>query len=394
MEKRVKNYEQDIQELYKFIENTSIKIEKKEKRDLQNNIFTILKVEDVEVRHSNFLAYLLQNNVCFLKLFLCYKKICNLDSQIVEKLIKTPIDVNREYKKEMHKRSIDIVMSFPEEKFVVVIENKIYSSEGENQLSDYYNYINDSTQFVGYTKKYIYLTLQGDLPEREEDRLHWSSVSYAAILDILLKTKRKNNTIQDILIGNYIDILKEKTVIVMDRVQDYYNLYKKNRELMVEMSSYIPQIAQRADIQRDYIKTRPELMLQSENQNVFMYFTNNEVCAHLQKHGLKQDMILFYLDNEPHNKMSFCMCVDKDTKNKYKQFAVSFREVFNRKDKSRNADYIVLYKEPLLISDKARGYLTEKEFQNQMRYVMKDLFETKDSVYYKIVDFILKYNFD
>ena len=173
----------------KFIQT----IDKKEKIDLKNNIFAILKIQDVEIRHSNFLAWLMDKEINgkvginFLYNFLneLYQNL-DLSSQLVNSEYK----VFREYREGLNGRIIDILIYFEKCKRIVVIENKVYSTESENQLRDYYNYIEQKFQDLdGYLKTYVYLTIDGEKPENDYDKMHWKVFSYGQVLNILKKNK-------------------------------------------------------------------------------------------------------------------------------------------------------------------------------------------------------------
>lgn len=129
------------------------------------NIFNVLKLNNAEIRHSNFLAWLMtpreSHNIVdyFLKAFLEF----SIKDFINDSRIKIdPIDIlgvtyydceiRREY------CNIDILIINPDNKFVCVIENKIWSGEHSQQLERYAQIINN--EFKGYKKLYLFLTPQ------------------------------------------------------------------------------------------------------------------------------------------------------------------------------------------------------------------------------------------
>lgn len=394
-EKKQVKFEDAMQEIEKTIENISTKVEKKEKLDANKNLFCILGVQDFEIRHSNFLAWMFRNNKQFFYEFLTNKKILDL-SEEKAKSICNSCDVIREYNKDTFGRSIDLVIDCPNEKIVIVIENKIYSDEGENQLSDYYLFIEQSKRFSGYTKKYIYLTLNGDVPYSEEDRKHYVSVSYNSILDILTKIdcykkNKKYKDYKDIIIEDYIDILKDKTVKVMDRVSEYYKLFDKYKEIMIEVGEYIPSIEKRAQIEKDVINTTCNVKLKSEKANTFVVFYNEDVQKICAKNNLPESFFEFGISNDPYTAMSFYFTVEKDKDGRYVDFSKKFREKFNRKDKSKNGNFLTLYEERMIVSNKTSGFLKESEFQEQIKVAFENLLNNAKSIYNEIVYFIKEY---
>ena len=115
--------------LSKFIKDPDV--EKLELELSKTNIFEVLNIINAEIRHSNFLAWLLNpkgsHNLkdLFLKWFL---KDVFSDTRVewanefmVDSVNTEHVDVYREF------RNIDLLLKF--DNFIVVIENKIWSKE-------------------------------------------------------------------------------------------------------------------------------------------------------------------------------------------------------------------------------------------------------------------------
>jgi hypothetical protein len=103
------------------------------------NIFEAVGMTRQEIRHSYFLAFLLNPSEShyfgdlFLKQFLI-KALQNLDTPPISAIAVDvanfkDVEVKREYK------NIDVLLYSPSEKIVVAIENKIDSGEHSNQLN-------------------------------------------------------------------------------------------------------------------------------------------------------------------------------------------------------------------------------------------------------------------
>ncbi len=132
------------------------------------NIFDALGVARAEIRHSNFLAWLLDpaeshgQGALFLK------------SILIDLLAQTPpemrpfspvqldgaelrgVDIRREW------RNIDILIACEEPKFVIAIENKIGSGEHGQQLSRYEEVVGE--HFAHRDAMFVYLTTEGSEP--------------------------------------------------------------------------------------------------------------------------------------------------------------------------------------------------------------------------------------
>ena len=109
----------------------------------QFNVFSALKIEQAEIRHSNVLAWILNpreshglseivlRRILSNILLLSDKTIPGISAAQVELMNFSDIEVSREW------RNIDIIVIDRTNKVVLFIENKIYSGESEGQLTKY-----------------------------------------------------------------------------------------------------------------------------------------------------------------------------------------------------------------------------------------------------------------
>lgn len=149
----------------------------------QTNIFSILNVQNSELRHSNFIAWLLDpkgsHNLgsIFLKRFLrqvfASKRFSEINSLDVETLNLDSVEVFREWK------HIDILVKSDE--FLVCIENKVFSKEHSNQLVRYHKII--EAEFPKVLKTYVYLTPEGTPSELASDV--YEPLSYGFIIQVI-----------------------------------------------------------------------------------------------------------------------------------------------------------------------------------------------------------------
>lgn len=356
-------YDDFINMIRKKIANISTKANKEERKQASDNIFYILGIQDFEIRHSNFLKWLFENEEDFLKKFLIHKDICNLSKEYVDSLsfAKSDFDVKREFYIQTNGRSIDIVIDFKKDKLIVVIENKWKANESEMQLADYYNAIENSNEYNDYKRIFVYLTTNGRKPKSEIDQNNYISVSYEKILEILENIKIKNKSSDKMLIINhYKEVLRENTIKVMDRVKDYYKLYEENKKVMVEMVEYIPNIKIRAELERKILQGMGEFELDSLNQNTFIWFTPIVLKEKFAKNNLSPKYLQFCLSNEPYNVFGIQFAINKDQENKHVKFSNDFRKRFNRVDKNKDADYAILLSENLVVSNKSTGVFDRK----------------------------------
>jgi hypothetical protein len=178
------------------------------------NIFQILRISKNEIRHSNFLSWLLDPNEShklgdiFLKRFLrevfSSDKFGDIDQVDVEGMDLSKVEIQREWK------NIDILIKL--ENVVVCVENKVLSKEHSNQLKRYKEIIEN--QFPNHHQTFVYLNPEGDTSEDESDT--YEPISYEFIVESL-----------DRIISVYGESLNEQ---VKNYIKDYITIIK--RELM------------------------------------------------------------------------------------------------------------------------------------------------------------------
>jgi len=174
------------------------------------NFFEILKIDQMEIRHSNFLSWLLDpaspsgigDKLLKRLLLFCAEnndKNPNADNNLVPVSIELmdldDVVIRREHStskgKKNEKKKIDLLISSAEGKFCVCIENKIKSGEHTDQLSKYFNYVEEDfarkdTKYIKYkydNRYYILLSPNGIEAEKDSDKENWIALSYAEIYD-------------------------------------------------------------------------------------------------------------------------------------------------------------------------------------------------------------------
>lgn len=184
-------------------------LEKLETLLAQFNIFEAIGVTRQEIRHSNFLAFLLDpakghrlNDVLlkrFLKQVLLNTEHPPLSPVEIDIANLTDAEVRREW------RNIDILIHSPGSKIVCVIENKVGSQEHSNQLTRYREAV--LKEFSNYRHIFVYLTPEGEAPQSETDRQIWLIYSYDRIADLIENVCRKyQSTIgTEVLIRNPVE---------------------------------------------------------------------------------------------------------------------------------------------------------------------------------------------
>lgn len=200
------------------------------------NIFDVLKVSRMEIRHSNVLGWLLDPNGshemgdAFLYRFISkLSESLSVDTSL--KLLSSDLysfSVRREWK------NIDILLVSEKAKTVVVIENKIGAQEHDanntntSQLDTYQKTI--QTTFLNrFDSVFIYLTPEGDIPSNDD----WIIATYYDVLELLEDLYyEKRPTLKpevNVLIDNYIKNLKDNVIMDQELVNLCNDIYNKHR---------------------------------------------------------------------------------------------------------------------------------------------------------------------
>lgn len=232
----------DMRELMNFILDINC-LSKINEYSSKINIFRILKLEEMEIRHSNILAWLLDSNEThglgssFATKFLsCIirdheDEISNFDT--CKLLLKSTSDfiVKREH---LH---IDILLICRKTKQLICIENKVGSKEGDNQLRRYREKL--ESEFDDYEKMFLYLK-----PVDEDIHDNWIKISYEYVLEALDLILKENINIDEsvkLIIDNYIDTLKRCVMVNENEIEEIcLEIYKKHKTALDLIFKYKP----------------------------------------------------------------------------------------------------------------------------------------------------------
>lgn len=208
------------------------------------NIFSILKISRNEIRHSNFLSWLLDPKNShglgdiFLKRFL--REVFSSDkfegiSQVdVEGLDLTRVDVLREW------NHIDLLVVLTN--VVICIENKVFTKDHSKQLERYKEVIHHT--YPNKKKVFVYLNPEGDESNEEMDT--YQPLSYEFIIDVLER-----------ILEVYGDSIKPQVLVY---IKDYITVVKQDimgTDKLVELSQKI--YSNHKEIIDFILENRPDL---------------------------------------------------------------------------------------------------------------------------------------
>lgn len=200
------------------------------------NIFDALGITRAEIRHSNFLAWILDpaeshgQGQLFLKALLMDL----LKQAPPERRPLSPIDldgtdlrgvvVKREWK------NIDLLIACKEPQFAVVIENKIGSQEHSGQLDRYQRTMKE--HYPDLNPLYVYLTVDGDVPSEDA----WLPYTYSDIYRVLLRIRdlHQNAIGDDVLVflDHYLNLLGTRFMNDAELDELCRRIYKNHRQAL------------------------------------------------------------------------------------------------------------------------------------------------------------------
>ena len=242
-------------------DETFINLEKKlvTQSSKKSNIFEILKIKNMEIRHSNFLGWLLDP-----------KESHNLENEFLKGFVQEGINKNKyteitvdidlidSVKIEREYEDIDLLIE--SHNVVFCIENKIFSNEHSDQLKKYKKIV--QKEFPNKEKVFIYLTPSGK-PSQQETELYLP-ISYSVVLEVLkhLNIKKIDKNAQ-IYILDYIAIL-EKDILKNNELKAPLS------KLHLEYGEFIKQILEKRNTSQS-----KEREIYKKHQEFFDYFSKN-----------------------------------------------------------------------------------------------------------------------
>lgn len=172
------------------------------------NIFEVLNISHLEIKHSDVLAYLFNNKEShnlkdtFLKEFIYeVEAATNIDLNLT---LDDSYTIKREYA--IPNGFVDLLLMSYKHRTIIVIENKIQSKERDNQLKKYKEHFKDKG--TGYKLVFIYLTLNDEKASDDE----YISVNYTTVIKSLERVLRYKNYSEKIeyFLEDYLEILLKK----------------------------------------------------------------------------------------------------------------------------------------------------------------------------------------
>lgn len=301
-----------LEELENYLSTTKLKESEK------FNIFKILKLDNYEIRHSNFVAWLLDPNGShklgdkFLIKFI--NKALNLDIACSD-----DIKIETEYCTDEGRR-IDILIYSEKSKFVCVIENKYGTDEHDAQCEHYKNYIEELNNFENYSYNYIFLDIKMPNPEDFEKRLQgYKPILYSdvkVILEELLATENIDNQVRA-TIEQYVEVLKEKYPMTDKHLVNLCTkLYSKHKDAIDALVKYSDaKEVEFSELLYDIVLSNSELVPTGYHNKEFIEFFSKDIVSIYKYKNYSDDKSLrvYFLFYQKNRKIDFILWISRGT---------------------------------------------------------------------------------
>ena len=259
----------DIDALKAFIDDNE-DLERLETILDQFNLFVSLGLVRHEIRHSAFLRWLLDPSEThglgdyWLRQFL--RQVIRAGE---ENAIKVPslfeldswdlgkVNVRKEW------RSLDISIRDDNHQFVCVIENKVDSGEGLDQLRKYRQAV--EREFRNHRRAFVFLTKFGNKPSDKREAAYWVPISYGDLVttieDVLMRRESQLNDEIRLFVQQYLDMVR-RHIVENSEVQELCRkIYENHSQALDLIIKYAPKRADRvSQVIQEYIKSRNDLV--------------------------------------------------------------------------------------------------------------------------------------
>ena len=241
------------------------------------NMYSIIGSTRKEDWHSNIINWMLNPRANHKMGEFPMIKLLEL---VNKKIDEEKIDVNKIdiedicIKKIEFEREVKITKGRPDivgrsDRFILIIENKVDSDEGEYQTDKYFEYYENEEGYRQAKKIYIFLNCRKDKTPNNKKFIH---ITYQELLDNVISYCLKNNNIDEgaktILIhyiiaisnpGNQLVIIYKNVAEVIFGKDIAYSLYDEYKELLEEMRTEL------SKVDRDYNSTICQFYRKNKN---------------------------------------------------------------------------------------------------------------------------------
>lgn len=343
------------------------------------NLFEAVGAVRGELRHSNFLGYLLSPSrshgfgalplVSVLRAILEIIKSSDRPILTLELLVGNPSDaiVYRE------RDNIDLLIEIDSLKLVVLIENKIGAKAGNGQLERYRAIVEE--RYPDHKKLYVFLTPQGDDPEHPS-YVPFSYVRLTTVLENLTDEAAPKGTPEGTLIvRHYLDMLRRHIVPDEKLRKLAAQIYERHSEALEFIWECRPRQGGVLQELRDRIEGVSGLTVDSRGAN-FIRFAPDSWDQSLKTIRCAPGLwtptgraLLFEIKIYPNTpgRINLALIIGPAAPEARASFYEAAREmpdVFHGLAKRMGKKWSTIFSRDLLTSAQARGLTAEQQIQN------------------------------
>ncbi len=358
----------------------NLELEKLENLLNRFNIFEALGAVHQEIRHSEFLAYLLsprQNHGLgdtFIKRFL-QEAIAHTEfTQPV-----TPIDLDLWDLDDVEIRlewfSIDILIIDGLHHLAVIIENKIDSGEHDDQLKRYRQTVNQ--HYPGFNLISLFLTPEGEEPSDPK----YIKISYELVCRLVedIAQSRETTLGRDVLafLNHYAEMLRRHIVGESEIEKLCQQIYRKHKSALDLIYEYRPdQQAVIKDFLIELVSSNPQMELDHSSKS-YIYFIPKQWDSPVFRKGQgwtrSGRMLLFLFLNEP-NALKLHLIIGPgpdEIRQKFFNVICEHEPPFSRAFKALGKSTSSVYKYNILTKNNYQEKTTE-ELQDEIKRKWND----------------------
>lgn len=341
------------------------------------NIFSSLGIINQEIRHSNFLAWLLDPSethnladyftTSFLKLVTFNSSESNPEVNMfeVDTWDLSDIQVFREW------NNIDVLLVDDDKKIVCVIENKVDSKEHSNQLKRYRETV--EYNYPDYKKLYVFLTVNGEEAETEKV---YVPIRYSDVSELITRLiERKGSQLSDeitVFIRHYNEMIK-RYIMEESEVQELCEqLYKKHKKALDLIFKHKPDVYNDIrDILEEIIDENNDLIKDHCSKSYIRFISKNlDFVPKLGEGWTKTKRILLYEIQNYNNSVDLFLIIgpgQSDIRQKFYDH-VKDNKLYNKTSAKLTKMWASIYKIKLSTISKLDGKSKEE---------IKDILQTQ-----------------
>ena len=345
------------------------------------NIFSALGVVNSELRHSNFLSWLLNpfetHSLGGYFLSILLKAVAFKASELditggptvfeLDAMTLDDAEVLREWRK------IDIFIKSDTHKLVCVIENKINIGEHREQLQRYREII--TREFPDYKKLFVFLTLEGDIPS-DNNYVPFSYREIAEIVERIIETKRDKLSPEIVtFISHYVKMLRRYFMEDSEIKELCRKIYKKHKKALDLLFEYKPDM--QMEIYESLIEilgSAPDLILDDSSKTYIRFIPKGLDFIPKKGEGwTKSKRILLFEFQNTQSGLNLNLIIGpglKDIREKLYDIARKNTAIFSRSRRKLTPQWFTIYMKSILKS---------KEYENkeieEIKILLKEKFE-------------------